>query len=248
MTKQQLADSELVSRLHGLNAIGNSDSLEKSYASAIDSHERILINLNPMHDESELVDIIIPVMVNIYKSLKGSGFQVLLTDENGLVIEHFPPQETTMFNNWNEDILGINAIGTAIKIKKPIQISGVEHYRNELASLTSSAVPIFDQQGIPIAVLALIGPNQQDHSHVLSMLQKAVTIIVYKWRVVQKNRQLLAYNNYLRNTINIMNDGIIIVTETGIIKLANPAAARILGKTAQELSGTSLGTICKSHT
>jgi len=105
----------------------------------------------------ELEDIAIPNMVNMYKFLKGSGFQIILTDKNGFLIEHFPPEEESIFYNWSEDILGTNAIGTAIKTKKSIQITGSEHYRDELHSLTSSAVPIFGEQGEVAAVLALIG-------------------------------------------------------------------------------------------
>lgn len=261
MSKPQLADSELVSRLQDLMTSGNFDhsglepeiaeSWKRSHASAVDRYGGIPGYLSPTEDESsrpfELEDIVIPVMVNTYKSLKGNGFQIILADENGLVLESFPPQKTLWFSNWNEDLIGTNAIGTAIKIKKPLQISGAEHYCYDLRSLTSSAVPIFDPQGAIIAVLALIGPKYEDHSRVLSMLHKAVKILIYKWRVAQKNRQLFTYNNHLSHIINIMMDGIVIVSEHGIIEQANPAAARILGQKARGLCGTHLGTILGDH-
>lgn len=249
MSKPQLVDSKSTLRLHDDQPCLKSDLDDSPYVSACDSHERIHMNINPLGNVNvknfEYIDIIISVMADIYKSLKGSGFQLLLADENGLIIEHFPSHESILFNNWNEDIIGTNAIGTAIKIKKPVQVSGAEHYRKELVSLTSSAVPIFNQHGKPFFVLALVGPNCQDHSHIISMLHKAVIMIAYKWTVTQKTRQVITYNNYLRNIINIMNDGIIIVANTGNIKLANPIAAKILGKQAHELIGISLGTICK---
>jgi len=261
MNSPQLADSELVSRLQELIASGKfnhcglqpeiAESWERSYASTVNCHIGSHLYINPLDDENlknfELKDIAMPAMINVYKLTKGSGFQLLLTDAKGLVVEHLPPQDALLFNNWNEAILGTNAVGTAIKIKKAIQISGAEHYRHELRSLTSSAVPIYDQKGGVIAVLALIGPKCEDHSRVLSMLYKAVKSIVYKWEVYQKNRQLLTYNTLLTNIINIMMDGIIIVADTGIIEQSNPAAARILAKEGQDLSGADLRTILEGQ-
>lgn len=256
MNKPQLADSELVSRLQELLASGKFDhtglhpeiaaSWERSYASAVDCRSHPPMYFSTPEDEGsrvELEDIVIPVMVNIHKSLKGEGFLIILADEHGSAVESFPPHQPLLFSNWSEGLIGTNAIGTALKIKIPLQISGAEHYRPELHSLTSSAVPIFDHRGQVIGVLALIGPKQEDHSHVLSLLHKAVKLLVYKWRVAEKNRQLLTYNNHLNNIINIMTDGIIIVSEDGIVEQANPAAARILGKKAPDLLGTHLGNI-----
>lgn len=256
MNKLPLADTELQNRLQELLASGSFDhsglqpeiaeSWERSYASTVDRHSASITCRDPLEENKEffeLADIAIPYMENMYKSLKGSGFQILLADKNGLLVEHFPLEKKSIFQNWSEDILGTNAIGTAIKIKKSIQISGSEHYRYELHSLTSSAVPIFNAQGAVVAVLALTGPRREDHSRILSMLHKTVKMIIYKWKVVQKNRQLLTYNNHLRNIINTMMDGIIIVTETDVIDEANPAAAKILGKDVTELKGAHLGNI-----
>lgn len=260
MSRPQTVNSDLASTLQDLIASGHFDgkglqpkkgaSWERSSASAADNEENILY-LDSLEDDNtkhfELEDIVIPVMVNIYKSLKGKGFQVLLTDEQGMIVERFPPHKTPLFFNWSEEVLGINAIGTAIKIKQAVQITGAEHYRDELHSFTSSAVPIFNRQGAVIAVLALIGPQHEDHSRILTMLHKAVTVVIYKLQVVQKNRQMLTYHNHLKSVINIMMDGIIIINETGVIEQANPAAAKILGKEPKELSGTHLGTILEGE-
>lgn len=264
MNPQKLADAELVSKLQQFISSGKLDhtglkteiaeSWERSYATSVDRHEMMSLHftspgdLKPNCRCSELMDIVVPVMDEIYASLKGAGFQVLLADENGLVVKSLPPQKSSLYKNWSEDLLGTNAIGTAIKIKKDIQIVGGEHFRNELSSLTSSAVPIFDQKGTLTAVLALIGPKDEDHFHVLTMLHKAVTIIINKWTIVQKNHQLLVYNDRLSNIFNIMLEGVIIVTKNGMIEHVNPVAARILGKEAHNLNGIPLEPMCEGKT
>jgi len=261
MNKLNLDDSELVSKFQQYISSGKldhtgldsdiADSWERSYAAAVDRHEAMSLQSTPPGADcrySELVDVIVPIMNDIYKSLKGAGFQVLLTNENGALITCLPKQSYLSYKQWSEDLLGTNAIGTAIIVKKAIQIVGSEHFRNELHSLTSSAVPVFDANGTLTAILALIGPKDEDHSHVLTMLQKAVIITVNKWRIAQKNRQIVVYSDRLRNIFNIMFDGVIIVTANGVIEDVNPAASRILGKETSSLNGIPFETMCEGKT
>lgn len=195
----------------------------------------------------ELFDIVSPVLANAFRSLKGNGFKIFVTDRTGTVVEALPSCQSLPFDNWNEDVIGANAIGTSIKIKKPLQMSGIDHYHEKLRSTTSSAVPIFDTQGEVIAVLAIIGPQEEDHSRVLSMLHKAVKILVYKWQAAQKDRQFNVFNQYLNNIINITMDGIILLSPEGIVEQINPAAVKILGKTEDELCGEYLHIGLDSH-
>lgn len=250
MPKTQTFESELHSRIMALDrAILQPEiasSWERSSKAAVNrcgkgnSCFAPRANNKSVMEYPELVDIALFTMGDIYKSIKGTGFHVLLADEEGWIIESIPPWKPSWFNNWGEEVLGTNAIGTSIEIQQAIQITGSEHYHNELRNLTTSAVPIFDQNGALTLVLALIGPSDEDHSRVLSMLHKAVKIIVNKWRVVQQDRQLFLYSNRLRDIFNLMFDGVIIVNETGKIEDMNQAACKILGKKATELTATAL--------
>lgn len=188
---------------------------------------------NPVFPYPELQDIAIIAMNNIYKSLKGSGFHVLLADEEGWIVESIPPIQQNWPNNWSEEVLGTNAIGTCIQIRKGIQVTAAEHFHRDLVSFTTSAVPVFDDHGDLVLVLGLIGPSYEDHSRILSMLHKVSHIIKNKWQVAEQNKQLSIYSSRIKDIFNLMADGIVIVTETGEIEDLNQSALKILGKKAR---------------
>ena len=85
----------------------------------------------------EFVNIAKPFMENLYRIVTGSGFVVALTDVRGYIMEILGDQDTlsnpmtaSFFQgaSWSETDGGTNAIGTALIIKRPIQVSGCEHY------------------------------------------------------------------------------------------------------------------------
>lgn len=186
----------------------------------------------------ELIDAAHSVMEEIHDSVRGSGFRVILSDESGNIINAIPYSEAILNTCWNEGEVGTNAIGTAIKTGRSIQICGVEHYSYTLHNTTSSAAPVFDQNGNLITVLALTGPSSEDHSHVLSMLVKAAEKIIDKTIILAKNKQLQKYNERLTDVFNTISDGILIITNTGVIEFLNPAVEKIVGKKAAAVTST----------
>jgi transcriptional regulator of acetoin/glycerol metabolism len=220
-------------------------SWQRSQQAGVDPHKKLHSSFpaeraKSVADYAELIDIAVAAMNDIYKSVKGSGFHVVLTDEEGWVIESIPPLKPISLNNWSEEFLGTNALGTSIQMQKAIQITGSEHFHHDLAIYTTSAVPIFDHHGALSLVLGLIGPSYEDHSRVLSMLHKVVKIIVNKWQVAEQDKQLSVYSRRLKDIFNLMADGVIIVTNAGEIEDLNQSAVKILGKKARGYSSVTL--------
>lgn len=209
---------------------------------------------SPLHDSrlrakhNELADIAGIAMNDIYKSIKGSGFHVILADEAGWIIESIPPLNPTWTSDWSEEILGTNAIGTCIQTRQGIQISGSEHFNHNLSAFTTSAVPIFDEPGNLLLVLGLIGPNYEDHTRVLSMLHKVSKIIVNKWQVAEQDKKLSLYSGRLKNIFDLMLDGVVIIARNGEIEDMNRAAAKILGKKPGEYQGTTIKKMFEGRT
>ena len=123
-------------------------------------------------EKEELIKIAKPFMANLYKFVQGSGFVVVLTDERGYIMEMFADGDTDdnpLTSNffpgasWREEEAGTNAIGTALKIGEPIQVSGAEHYCQKHHWLTCSAAPIFDNQGNINGVLDMSGVSYMSH-------------------------------------------------------------------------------------
>ena len=203
-------------------------------------------------EKRELINIAKPIMANLYQFVQGSGFVVVLTDEQGYVMEMFGDEDTLnnpMTNNffqgasWCEELAGTNAIGVALVIQAPIQVSGGEHYCQKHHCLTCSAAPIFDNHGKVIGILDMSGSSDTSHLHTLGMVVAATEAIMAQLDIRRKNQELALSNNRLTNIFNTMSDGVLMVDEWGIINQLNPAAKGILNRTENEMLGMSIDRI-----
>ncbi len=228
-------------------------SWQRSQQAGVDPHRTPYERCFPykadlIYKYPELLDVAAIAMNDIYKSLKGSGFSVLLADPEGWLIESIPPIKQQWLNNWSEEVLGTNAIGTCIKTGAAIQISAAQHFHNDLESFTTSAVPITDEHGDLLLALGLIGPSYEDHTRVLSMLHKVSKIIVNKWQVAEQNKKLSLYSSRLKDIFNLMVDGVVVVSSDGDIEDMNRAAAKILGNKAGSCKAQALKKIFAGKT
>jgi len=203
-------------------------------------------------EKQELIKIAKPIMSNLYQFVQGTGFVVVLTDEHGYIMELFGDEDTInnpMTNNffqgasWCEELAGTNAIGTALAIQAPIQVSGGEHYCQKHHCLTCSAAPIFDNCGRVMGILDMSGASAGSHLHTLGMVVAATEAIMAQLDIRRKNQELALSNNRLTNIFNTMSDGVLMVDEGGIVNQLNPAAKRILNRTEKEVLGLSIDRI-----
>lgn len=199
-------------------------------------------------EKQELIKVAKPFMMNLYQFVKGSGFVVALSDERGYIMEMFGDEDTLknpMTNNffqgalWGEEE-GTNAIGTALILKEPLQVSGAEHYCQKHHCLTCSAAPIFDHYGEVIGILDMSGASYTSHLHTLGMVAAAAEAITAQLVIQHRNRELAQANKRLTNIFNAMSDGVLMVDQWGIITQLNPAAKEILNIKEDELVGMSL--------
>ncbi|HMK44438.1 MAG TPA: hypothetical protein VK445_09905, partial [Dissulfurispiraceae bacterium] len=84
-----------------------------------------------------LLDICRPVMADINRAISGSGFQIVLSDERGVLLETMGDPSVIRRTrqvqlcpggNWNESIKGTNAIGTVLAEGIPLQVHAAEHF------------------------------------------------------------------------------------------------------------------------
>ena len=185
----------------------------------------------------ELISIAEPFIENLYGIVAGSGFVVVLADIRGYVMEIFGDQDalvnpmTESFfpgADWSEEEGGSNAIGTVVKIRRPIQVSGAEHYCRKHHCLTCSAAPILDNQGQLLGVLDISGASTATHLHTLGMVVASAAAITAQIDIRRKNNELNVINKRLTNIFNTMSDGVVMLDEKGLTRQLNPVARKIL--------------------
>jgi len=146
-----------------------------------------------------LLEVSIPIMEDLYLSIKGSGFSVILTDNEGYILkvigdpcflQHSNKVHLSEGVNWHERVKGTNAIALALEERRPITIFAHEHFHQENHFLTCSAAPIFDSNYNLIGVLDISGNFQQAHPHNLGLALAAAKAI--------QHRLLMRENNTLK--------------------------------------------------
>ncbi len=202
-----------------------------------------------LNRKKDLIAITRPFMENVYNFVAGSGFIVILSDENGNIIETLGDKHTQKMgleinlipgSSWLEEEAGTNGVGTALALAKPVQVSGEEHYCQKIHTWTCSAAPIFDCNGQMAGILQMSGPSYASHLHTLGMVVAAVKAIEEQLRVQQKNRELKVVYSRMNNIFNTMSDGVIIVDSRGIIQQVNPSAEGLLEKSSHNMEGLHL--------
>ena len=126
-----------------------------------------------------------------------------------------------------EQLRGTNGIGTCVAERRPIEIIGAEHYLTVGHRWSCSAAPIFDSKNQLIAVLNVSQLREKYHSHTLGMVRAAAYAISEQLRL----RALLQQQQAI---IELLDEGVIVVSRSGEVKLMNSKAASMLGLLAPQ--------------
>ncbi|QFU92214.1 Acetoin dehydrogenase operon transcriptional activator AcoR [Amycolatopsis sp. YIM 10] len=73
--------------------------------------------------------------------------------------------------DWHEDVVGTNAIGTALVARRPVQVYSAEHYVRSHHAWTCAAAPLHDpRDGRLLGVVDLSGPAETVHATTLALV------------------------------------------------------------------------------
>ncbi|MEA4901592.1 sigma-54-dependent Fis family transcriptional regulator [Desulfitobacterium sp.] len=201
---------------------------------------------------SNFIKIARSVIKNLYKLVKGSGFTIFLTDEEGVVLLiDGDPSELEKHKRinliegaiWTEQEVGTNAVGTAIVTGQPIQVVGGEHYCVTQHEITCSAAPIYGCDHKMVGALNMSGACERVHPHTLGMVVSAAKCIENQLEIKQALEQVVKANTIMKTTLFSVPDGIITLDERENISQLNRKAAQILGVDGEEVIGKNIDQI-----
>jgi len=209
-----------------------------------------------LYNKQHLVKVARPFMDNLYNFVKGSGFQVVLTDELGFLLEVLGDNDIVSRTEgvllcpggvWSEAVKGTNAIGTAIVEKKPVQIYAWEHYCKPHHFLTCSASPIFDPDGEMAGVLDISGDYRFANAHTLGMVVAAVNAIENQLRLLRATDKLFMAYRYSNVLIENMSDGLISINNNGVVTEINAKGGELFGVNPAKVKGRNVDQISNAR-
>ena len=190
-----------------------------------------------LKSKESLIKVASPYINKIFSFVKGSGFVVYLTDEEGNILSLVGDDEMKVSAdsysslrigaNRGERYAGTNAIATSIAIDEPIQVYGSEHWVKYHQEYTCSAATIHDEENNIIGCLDITGSRENVHSHTLGMIVAAVDGIEKELKIINAYNKIFTMNNQLSTTLNSINSAIIVISKDGRILNINKSAADI---------------------
>lgn len=192
----------------------------------------------------ELIIISEPFINQLHSILKGASFFAILTDAEGCILSVIGHEEilSEAFDLkmvpgafMDEVNIGTNAMCVALHEKKPVQVTGDEHYITAYHRWTCSASPIINHNGEIIGSLDLTGYTDSVHPHTLGMVVAAVKAIEKIFEIEEYSNRLKASKKYIETIVDSMPMGIITSDLDGNIKGINKHALRMFGYSYNEM-------------
>jgi transcriptional regulator of acetoin/glycerol metabolism len=125
-------------------------------------------------------------MANLFQQIAGSGYAIMLTDADGVLMNFFGDPDFTHAASktglmpgavWSERYQGTNGMGTALQEKRPTMVKQHDHFLFRNTGLICAAAPIFDASGEVLAVLDASGETHLAPTHVLDLVNMSVHTI-----------------------------------------------------------------------
>ena len=200
-------------------------------------------------------------MATLYQQLSGSGFSVLLTDRDGVVLDYLgdpsfteSAAETGMVEGawWNERHQGTNGMGTCAMEQRPILVHHNEHYLSRNVGLTCSAAPIFDHDGQLMAVLDASSFSHMAQQHTLVLVNMSAQMIENRAFLCRFREQYALRFHSRPEFIGTLWEGALALDEGGRVLAANRSAlfqlghkkpGDLVGRTLPEIFNTGLDTL-----
>ena len=198
----------------------------------------VLIKVN-----GRLIEHAASIIFQIYKTVSGSDFFINLTDAKGCILvilgddnmlQEAAELQIVRGAYMSESSIGTNSMGLAIHDKKPVQITGKDHFVSAYHGWTCSAAPII-QDGKVIGCINMTGHVNQVHPHTLGMVISAAHAIENQICEEESLRQLEISNQFAFAMMNNLAFGVMAINISDNVEWINDTACRMINIRRTEL-------------
>ena len=177
-------------------------------------------------------------MANLYQQLAGSGYAIILTDREGVLLNYFGDPAFTHAASktglmpgaiWSERVQGTNGMGTCLFEQHPVTVHQDEHYLSRNIGLSCAAAPIFDHCGELVGVLDASGESELAQQHTLALINMSVQMIENRVFLQQFRHEFIMRFHNRPEFIGTLSEGAIALSITGKVLAATRCALFQLG-------------------
>ncbi len=185
-----------------------------------------------------------PVMEYLYDQMRDSHSMIILTDRRATLmktlgdVDFLTKAERVALSvgaSWQEQVRGTNAIGTALAETDSIEIIGAEHYLERNGFLTCAAAPIMAGDATLMGVIDVSGDYRNRHPHTLGLVSMAARMIENRLILTDDRHSMCLRLHADPHGIGTVAEGIVTLSEDGIVTGANRAGLAMLGLNALDL-------------
>ena len=258
MTNLNLATSHASRILHvvqnGLQPAGIEPHVTRSWYRCLREYriepsaprQNSVLNSQSLKELQQRMGELLPVaraeMESLYEQIAGSGFAVILSDTQGVVLttitdpalqREFRQAGLTLGALWDERHEGTNGIGTCLAEGCPVTVHREEHFRGYNLSLSCSGAPILDPHGAIIAVLDASTANSSDsrliQRHTMALVNMSAHLIS-RWNFLNEFSQSWILRFHSRpEFVGLLHEALIAMDGAGNIRAVNESALLQLG-------------------
>ena len=212
-------------RRHDKNLMAVADTGLVGFCSA--DHDAVLTTLDYMHEQ-----------------IRGSGFVLILADEEGYILYMQGDRDIVEIANRNglavganrsEKRLGTSGIGTVLVTGKPLQVFGAEHYYGTHSNWVCSGAPVFLPSGDLGGVVCLSGMAGSVSSHTTGLVAAAADAISRQIKLKELYDQQVLMTKKLDLIIETVPNAVALLNGKLQITAFNHRLADLLQKSSEEL-------------
>ncbi len=193
----------------------------------------------------ELVSFADVEMANLYQQLAGSGYSIILTDRDGVLLSyHGDPSFKRAASRaglvpgaaWSERHGGTNGMGTCLLERAPVIVHREQHFLTRNTGLTCCAAPVFDPRGELVAVLDASGESDRAQQHTLVLVNMSAQMIENRLFLHRFRDAFVVRFHSRPELVGMWSEGIIALDLAGTITAVDRNALFQLGcKSAHDL-------------
>jgi sigma-54 dependent transcriptional regulator, acetoin dehydrogenase operon transcriptional activator AcoR len=263
MTNLNLATSHASRILHvvqnGLQPAGIEPHVTRSWYRCLREYriepsaprQNTVLNSQSLKELQQRMGELLPVaraeMESLYEQIAGSGFAVILSDTQGVVLttitdpalqREFRQAGLSLGALWDERHEGTNGIGTCLAEGCPVTVHREEHFRGYNLSLSCSGAPILDPHGSIIAVLDASTANSSDsrliQRHTMALVNMSAHLIS-RWNFLNEFSQSWILRFHSRpEFVGLLHEALVAIDGAGNILAVNESALLQLGCPARK--------------